>query len=160
MSDFLGRLAARSLGLAPLAQPVVPAMFAPPRAVESYASDQLAETTRQVMDPPHEPRRINVSPAQDPVFESHKDPPLAVENQIPLKAASVRAFSVIPVPVVREMAPRAVQQSPARLGAELTQPSFSNEVHQSIEPLRVSPEEKPIVAERPFNSRIAFANGL
>lgn len=29
MPDFLGRLAARSLGVAPVAQPVVPAMFAP-----------------------------------------------------------------------------------------------------------------------------------
>jgi hypothetical protein len=80
MADFLNRLAARTLGIAPIAQPIIPTLFAPGPKVEGEVSTQgepAAESLETFADlNPVGPSVIGDAPARPSSIDLSFSPPL------------------------------------------------------------------------------------
>jgi hypothetical protein len=103
MADFLGRLAARSLGVAPVAQPVIPAMFAAGGSAERWSPEagSVAGTAVGQMDTAPSPNTqsrttIENAPLVEEINSNPRaeQPPLLANTIARSNASSIVAGSV------------------------------------------------------------------
>jgi hypothetical protein len=127
MSDFLGRLAARSLGVAPVAQPAVAPMFAPAgggqrfEPVQESRDEIVAERVGDTKSPGQHPVVTRVESASHQKRGVSLEPPTDSREMKPVTLpvpGSLDAFPVErerPVPVSRTVA-QVQPQEPTRSG--------------------------------------------
>src|SRR5947209_2003963 len=128
MTNFLNRLAARTLGTAPLAQPVVPAVFTPaPADMGVQAQTDVTQSARPDTEP-------SAAPSQIAAPQHRSASPAVVEPARKIQTASAdvpQATHVLPATPVPAPSART-------LAAE-----------SEIAPLRVSPQPQVSFPEQP-----------